>query len=98
METVRIRDPGWKKSDPGSGINIPVPQHWFVFVLWLFDQCVFLIEGGDFFFSGARGIYIFSFIYFYVCIYQFASVPTGTVPIFMFVALCIQIMLILFFY
>jgi len=25
---VRIRDPGWKKSDPGSGINIPDPQHW----------------------------------------------------------------------
>ncbi len=22
-----IRDPGWKKSDPGSGINIPGPQH-----------------------------------------------------------------------
>ncbi len=22
-------DPGWKKSDPGSGINIPDPQHWF---------------------------------------------------------------------
>ena len=28
METVRIRDPGWKKSDPESGINIPDPQHW----------------------------------------------------------------------
>jgi hypothetical protein len=37
METVRIWDPGWrqfgsgirdvKKSDPGSGINIPDPQH-----------------------------------------------------------------------
>jgi hypothetical protein len=26
METVRIRDPGWKKV--GSGINIPDPQHW----------------------------------------------------------------------
>jgi hypothetical protein len=26
METVRIRD--GKKSDPGSGINIPDPQHW----------------------------------------------------------------------
>jgi hypothetical protein len=25
METVRIRD--GKKSDPGSGINIPDPQH-----------------------------------------------------------------------
>jgi hypothetical protein len=27
---MRIRDPGWKygkKSDPGSGINIPDPQH-----------------------------------------------------------------------
>ncbi len=28
METVRIRD--GKKSDPGSGINIPDPQHWSV--------------------------------------------------------------------
>jgi hypothetical protein len=37
---MRIRDPGWrqfgsgirdgKKSDPGSRINIPDPQHWFV--------------------------------------------------------------------
>jgi hypothetical protein len=26
METVRIRD--GKKSDPGTGINIPDPQHW----------------------------------------------------------------------
>jgi hypothetical protein len=25
LETVRIRDPGWKKV--GSGINIPDPQH-----------------------------------------------------------------------
>jgi hypothetical protein len=35
----RIRDPGWrqfgsgirdgKKSDPGSAINIPDPQHWW---------------------------------------------------------------------
>jgi hypothetical protein len=25
METVRIRDPGWKKVE--SGINIPDPQH-----------------------------------------------------------------------
>ncbi len=35
---MRIRDPGWrqfgsgirdgKKSDPGSGTNIPDPQHW----------------------------------------------------------------------
>jgi hypothetical protein len=23
---IRIRDPGWKKSDPGSGINIPDTQ------------------------------------------------------------------------
>ncbi len=22
------RDPGWKNSDPGSGINIPDPQQW----------------------------------------------------------------------
>jgi hypothetical protein len=29
METVRIRDPGWKKVGSGvSGINIPDPQHW----------------------------------------------------------------------
>jgi hypothetical protein len=31
METVRIRVSGiqdGKKSDPGSGINIPDPQHW----------------------------------------------------------------------
>jgi hypothetical protein len=26
METIRIRD--GKKSDPGTGINIPNPQHW----------------------------------------------------------------------
>ncbi len=24
----RIWDPGWKNLDPGSGINIPDPQHW----------------------------------------------------------------------
>ncbi len=37
---MRIRDPGWrqfgsdgKKSDPGSGINIPDPQHWFIDLL-----------------------------------------------------------------
>jgi hypothetical protein len=29
MEKVRIRD--GKKSDPGSGINIPDPQHWYVY-------------------------------------------------------------------
>ena len=28
METVRIRD--GIKSDPGSGINIPDPQHWSI--------------------------------------------------------------------
>jgi hypothetical protein len=28
METVRIRDPGWKKV--GSGINIPDPPHWML--------------------------------------------------------------------
>jgi hypothetical protein len=28
MEKNRIRDSGWKKSDPASGINIPDPQHW----------------------------------------------------------------------
>jgi hypothetical protein len=25
---MQIRDPGKKKSDPGSTINIPDPQHW----------------------------------------------------------------------
>jgi hypothetical protein len=30
METVRIRDPGWKKV--GSGINIPDPQHWYTVI------------------------------------------------------------------
>jgi hypothetical protein len=35
-----IPDPGWKKLDPGSGINIPDPQHWkkihlkFAFVMF----------------------------------------------------------------
>jgi hypothetical protein len=24
---MRIRDPGWKNCDPGSGINIPDPLH-----------------------------------------------------------------------
>jgi hypothetical protein len=28
MKTSRIRD--GKKSDPGSGINIPDPQHWLL--------------------------------------------------------------------
>ncbi len=31
METARIRDPGWKKSDPGSGIIIPDPPHWILY-------------------------------------------------------------------
>jgi hypothetical protein len=41
---IRIRDPGWrqfgsgirdgKKSDPGSGINIPDPQHWKIFLIF----------------------------------------------------------------
>jgi hypothetical protein len=40
---MRKRDPGWKEfgsgirdginSDPGSGINIPDPQHWFPGIL-----------------------------------------------------------------
>jgi hypothetical protein len=25
---IWLRDPGWKKSDQGFGINIPDPQHW----------------------------------------------------------------------
>jgi hypothetical protein len=32
METVRIRDPGWKKV--GSGVNIPDPQHWLQFTMY----------------------------------------------------------------
>jgi hypothetical protein len=31
METVWIRDPGWKKV--GSGINIPDPPHWVLAML-----------------------------------------------------------------
>ncbi len=41
---MRIRDPGWrqfgsgirdgKKSDPGSGINIPDPPHWFEYIIF----------------------------------------------------------------
>jgi hypothetical protein len=30
METVRIRDPGWKKV--GSGTNIPDPQYWQILI------------------------------------------------------------------
>ncbi len=43
---MRIRDPGWKKSDPGSGINIPDPQHWICSLHWsgtctgIISQCV----------------------------------------------------------
>ncbi len=37
METVRIRDPGWKKV--GYGINIPDPQPCFIPVLW-FGICM----------------------------------------------------------
>jgi hypothetical protein len=30
-------DPGWTNLDPGSGINIPDPQHWTqMIVLYLF--------------------------------------------------------------
>ncbi len=28
IRNILIWDPGWKNSDPGSGINIPNPQHW----------------------------------------------------------------------
>jgi hypothetical protein len=34
-------DPGWKKSDPGSGINIPDPQHCKKHVSELSVHCVF---------------------------------------------------------
>jgi hypothetical protein len=50
---MRIRDPGWrqfgsgirdgKKSDPGSGINIPDPPHWFkenkYYIIFYSIQC-----------------------------------------------------------
>jgi hypothetical protein len=32
-----IRDPGWKNSDPGSGINIPDQQHRFFYCYRCFD-------------------------------------------------------------
>jgi hypothetical protein len=45
---MRIRDPGWrqfgsgirdgKKSDPGSGINIPDPQHCSVYSVVFSDE------------------------------------------------------------
>ncbi len=28
-------DPGWKNLDPRSGINIPDPQHWFVYTVFV---------------------------------------------------------------
>ncbi len=34
MEKIRIRD--GKKSDPGSGIYIPDPQHWLKDIVLLF--------------------------------------------------------------
>jgi hypothetical protein len=44
METIRILDPEWKKSDPGSGINIRDPQHWshfqYIFVKKLLNRIV----------------------------------------------------------
>ncbi len=62
METVRIRDPGWKKvgsgirdgkkSNPGSGINIPDPQHWYQpynFFFWLAcSACMKILRWGPF--------------------------------------------------
>ncbi len=48
--SIRIRDPGWrqfesgirdgKKSDPGSGINIPDPQHWLVLIFLFFSLLI----------------------------------------------------------
>ncbi len=45
IETIRIRDPGWKKV--GSGINIPDPQHCIRggSKTWFFDFQRFLIFG-----------------------------------------------------
>jgi hypothetical protein len=51
---MRIRDPGWrqfgsgirdgKKSDPGSGINIPDPQHWKIcrFAIMFISICLLI--------------------------------------------------------
>ncbi len=35
-----IRDPGWKNSDPGSGINIPDPQPklYITILLWIWNR------------------------------------------------------------
>jgi hypothetical protein len=51
---MRIRDPGWrqfgsgirdgKKSDPGSGITTPDPQHCFFTVLFITDYCAHVQE------------------------------------------------------
>jgi hypothetical protein len=42
---MRIRDPGWKKSDPGSGINIPDPQHWLNCYGYLHKRADFMRNG-----------------------------------------------------
>jgi hypothetical protein len=43
METVLIRDPGWKKVDPGSGINIPDPQHCLMEAIYSLIANLFLV-------------------------------------------------------
>ncbi len=52
---MRIRDPGWKqfgsgirdgkKSEPGSEINIPDPQHWlYQYRVWTACTVLFLVS------------------------------------------------------
>ncbi len=50
METARIRD--GKKSDPGSGVNIPDPQHCSCHLLLETFWAVFFIHTGFIFGSG----------------------------------------------
>jgi hypothetical protein len=43
-------DRGWKNSDPGSGINIPDPHHWFrksALIIYNTDQTFSLNEAPD---------------------------------------------------
>jgi hypothetical protein len=45
METIRIRDPGWKKVRSGTGINIPDPQHWlYQYRVWTACTVLFVSE------------------------------------------------------
>jgi hypothetical protein len=37
-------DPGWKKFDLGTGINIPNPQHWAKIFIFLNPQYTFIVS------------------------------------------------------